>query len=56
MVPPRERLDFNPRLLRGFDRWVYEKIREIQTQLKTIEEQLPDSRDWPTREIPPDAE
>jgi len=52
MAASKEKLDFNPRVLSGFDRWVYESIRSIQAQLKTIEDQLPNPRDWPGRDFP----
>lgn len=52
MTPPQEKLDFNPRILTGFDRWVYDTIRALQLKLKEIEEQLPNPRDYSSRDFP----
>ncbi|TCK75990.1 hypothetical protein C7378_0994 [Acidipila rosea] len=51
MVPPKEHLGFNPRDLTGFDRWVYDSIRNLQLKIKELEEQL-DPRNRPPWDFP----
>lgn len=44
-MPPMRNPDFNPRVLTGFDKWVYETLKQIFAKLESIEQQMPDPRE-----------
>ncbi len=47
------KLEFNPRNLSPFERWVFNTLRDIQDRIKALEERIPSARDWPK---PPDPD